>query len=131
MSGAFIKNPQRRRAREAEVRSKHEIGPTPAEFLIPFPEIGYQKAAKLKKLWDDFLAEALEGELRSNHHTALKNLCLAQYQIEHGGNNTPAMHAIVNKYLGQLYLRPDVVPDGAGGRKPKQNEKQNRFSKYA
>jgi hypothetical protein len=59
MNGSFKHNPGRRRARENEPKTgKCFDFPPPDEFLIPEPQMGYQRAARLKREWDQL---ALEG----------------------------------------------------------------------
>jgi hypothetical protein len=53
LSGAFRKNPKRRRAREKEPLPPAIPLEMPARFLIFHPEIGYQKAEKLRAIWDN------------------------------------------------------------------------------
>ena len=54
LTGAFRKNPSRKKAREGEPESG-DIGGPPDEWMIFHPDIGYQRAEKLRQLWDRFV----------------------------------------------------------------------------
>ena len=54
LTGAFRKNPARKRAREGEPQSGNISGP-PAKWMIFHPDIGYQRAEKLRAVWDNCL----------------------------------------------------------------------------
>lgn len=59
MSGSFKRNPKRRRERANEPESgKLFASAPPAEFLIAEPAMGYQRAARLLREWNQL---ALEG----------------------------------------------------------------------
>lgn len=53
LTGAFRKDPARRRKRGNEPQPPGPIGEPPAGFLIQEPATGYQRAAKLLKLWQE------------------------------------------------------------------------------
>lgn len=54
LSGAARKNPKRMRARADEpIPPSPNIGPPPADWMIFHPGLGYQRAEKLRALWDE------------------------------------------------------------------------------
>lgn len=55
LTGAFRKNPARRRAREGEPPTTGDIGGPPVKWMIFHPDTGYQKAEKLRAIWDNCL----------------------------------------------------------------------------
>jgi len=52
LTGAFRKNAARKRARDGEPTSG-DIGAPPAKWMIFHPDTGYQKAEKLRAIWDN------------------------------------------------------------------------------
>jgi hypothetical protein len=57
MSGSLAKNPGRRRARENEPTSPLGFGAPPPEFLLKSPEVGYQRAERLLREWEELKLE--------------------------------------------------------------------------
>ena len=58
MNGAFKNHPSRRRARENEPQSgKLFASDPPPQFLIKEPEVGYQRAERLLREWNQLKLE--------------------------------------------------------------------------
>ena len=55
LKGADKKDPQRYRAKLAKKLESGDIGAPPAKWMIFHPDVGYQKAEKLRAIWDNCL----------------------------------------------------------------------------
>ena len=53
LTGAFKRNPQRARARAGEPMPASGLGPPPPHFMIEEPAFGFQRAAKLRAIWNE------------------------------------------------------------------------------
>jgi len=80
MNGSFKHHPDRKRARANEpVTGRCFASPPPREFLIPEPEMGYQRAARLLREWEQL---ALEGpEIGYSSRNTVISLCIVKAEI--------------------------------------------------
>ena len=102
MSGAFQRNPQRRRARVNEPEVKLGVGDPPACFLIPEPESGYQEAARLKAIWEQ-IAEEGPWISRSSRGT-VETLCRITDAIKRKAGKLPQLAVVEDKLRSSLGL---------------------------
>src|SRR5215831_8623815 len=81
MNGSFAHNPSRKRARANEPKTgKCFASPAPDEFLIQEPAVGYQRAARLLKAWNQL---ALEGpDIGYSSRGTVITLCRVTVDIE-------------------------------------------------
>ncbi len=65
LSGAFKKNPARRKAREAELRVQSPVGPPPAEWVEK--AANSQRCKELLEIWHEIIAQDVLRVLNSSH----------------------------------------------------------------
>jgi hypothetical protein len=83
MSGAFKKNPARRRARAAELRITSSLGGPPAEWLEGAESNGRFKG--LLQAWSDIVAQDVLHVLNLSHRLLVENTCHLMYKIRRAG----------------------------------------------
>lgn len=79
LSGAFKKNPQRRRAREAELRVSSGLGAPPREWVESKEHNG--RCRDLIELWDQIIAQDILGVLNVSHRMLVENTCYLMWKI--------------------------------------------------
>lgn len=128
LSGAYRKNPARKKAREGELKISSPLGPPPAEWVEKAPNS--QRCKELLDTWHQIIAQDVLGVLNVSHWILVKNACYLQYKIDQAskayGKATSGDFAQLASYLGSMGQRPDRsgsvaeavrIPDrsGAGG----------------
>lgn len=81
LTGAFRKNPARKRAREGEPQSG-DIGGPPAKWMIFHPDLGFQRAEKLRALWDSCLR--MWPWMEYADRDALEDYCRWKLELDEG-----------------------------------------------
>lgn len=79
MSGAFQKNPARRKAREAELKIKTPLGPPPAEWVEKAEHS--LRCKELLEAWHQVIAQDVLGVLNSSHRMLVESQCYLMYKI--------------------------------------------------
>ena len=109
LSGAFRKNPARKKAREGELQVRSPLGPPPAEWVEK--EAHSQRCKDLLEAWHQVLAQDVLGVLNVSHWVLVKNTCYLMYKIDQAskgtGKATSGDFAQLNSYLGSMGQRPD------------------------
>jgi hypothetical protein len=109
-SGAFDKNPQRRRAREGEPVPEGPLGEPPAEWLTLAAQ-GNPKFAKYVAIWRELAEQAQFGVLSSMDRFFVEQTVDLQYRLRRGmqGSGPPLTageQSQLNKNLGQMGCIP-------------------------
>jgi hypothetical protein len=106
LTGAFRKNPARRKARADEPKPPSpSVGPPPAKFDIFYPELGYQRAEKIRAVWDE-CAAMWPWLTFSDRHT------LERYSILKVGEDARTLNNTEKRMIVSLCSR--LGGDGAG-----------------
>jgi hypothetical protein len=82
LTGAFRKNPGRRKARQGEPDPPKLPVEMPAKFQVFHPDTGYQKAEKLRSIWDNCL-KAWPWVTFSDRD-ALEDYCRFKLELDEG-----------------------------------------------
>lgn len=83
LTGAYRKNPKRRKAREAEPKPPEiPVGAPPAKWMIFHPDDGYQKAEKLRAIWDNCLK--MWPWITYSDRDALEDYCRFKLEMDAG-----------------------------------------------
>lgn len=108
-SGAFQKNPSRRRDREDEPVPEGPLGGPPEEWLEA-AKAGNSQFQAWVKLWDEVTEMAQFGVLSSMDRIHVENICYLEYRIRRmvRGHTKWATSdfAECNKHLGQIGCIP-------------------------
>ncbi len=67
------RNPARARAREGEPRPEVGLGEPPPHFLIPEPQSGFQRAARLREIWEEIASMAVWLTIADRH--TVEDIC--------------------------------------------------------
>jgi hypothetical protein len=105
MSGSLAHDPSRRRARENEPESPLGIGPPPPEFLIKAPEVGYQRAERLFREWEELKAEG--PHICYGSRGTVVSLCILKADIRRlpeGSKRLPSLLNTEDKLRSSLGL---------------------------
>jgi hypothetical protein len=79
LSGAFRKNPARKKAREGELKIRTPLGPPPAEWVEKAPNS--QRCADLLDAWHQVIAQDALGVLNSSHRLLVESTCYLLHKI--------------------------------------------------
>lgn len=79
LSGAFRKNPARKKAREGELRIGTPLGPAPQEWVEKAPN--NQRCKDLLDAWHQVIAQDVLGVLNSSHRMLVESTCYLMYKI--------------------------------------------------
>lgn len=128
LSGAFRKNPARKKAREGELKISSPLGPPPAEWVEKAEHS--QRCKELLAAWHQILAQDVLGVLNVSHWVLVKSACQLMYKLDQAtrgiGKSTAGDFTALSAHLGSMGQRPDRsaqvaeavrIPDrsGAGG----------------
>jgi hypothetical protein len=106
LTGAFRKNPARRKARENEPQAPHIPLAPPASYMRFHPELGYQKAEKLRAIWENCLT--MWPWVTFSDRDAIEDYCDLKYKkgegIKLSGTELSAM----------IKIRTDLGGTGVG-----------------
>ena len=127
LSGAARKNPKRIKAREGEPKPPAvPVGGPPQKWMIFSPDYGYQRAAKLRVLWDNCLA--MWPWVTFSDRDALEDYCRFKLELDEGrklsGSELTAMIRIRSELGGtgsgraRLGVRAGSVATVEAGKKP-------------
>lgn len=130
-SGAFDKNPSRRRARENEPIPEGELGNPPAEWVR---DKGVkQRCADLFDIWTEIVSQAPPGVLTSADRMHVETLCYLMYRIRRAvagyGKATAGDFNQLNKGLAQIGMIPSERSRVHG--KKKQPEGEDEWASIA
>lgn len=103
LSGAFEKDPQRKRARAQEPKSEGPIGPPPQHWDVPDGALRCQEFQRLRVIWDELVIQAPPGVLNRSDRVHLEIICglLDKYRrnlLKDAGIKT------LDKMLGEVAL---------------------------
>jgi hypothetical protein len=103
LSGAFEKDPQRKRARAHEPKSEGPIGPPPSHWDVPAGALRCQEFERLRVIWDELVNVAPPGVLDKSDRVHLEIICglLDKYRrnlLKDAGVKT------LDKMLGEVAL---------------------------
>jgi hypothetical protein len=119
ISGAFAKNPSRRRARENEPVPEGPLGPPPKEWTDGAEH--NQRCVELLKAWNEIVAQASFGVLTSSDRDLVEVTCYLKYRIRRAvagyGKATSGDYAQLNRNLGQMGLIPSERSRVSGHKK--------------
>lgn len=79
LSGAFKKNPARKRARAVELKFGTPLGPPPAEWSEK--AANSQRCADLLEAWHQVIAQDVLGVLNASHRMLVESQCYLMYRI--------------------------------------------------
>jgi hypothetical protein len=79
LSGAFKKNPARKKARESELKIGTTLGPPPAEWVEK--AANSQRCADLLDAWRQVVAQDALGVLNSSHRLLVESTCYLLHKI--------------------------------------------------
>lgn len=112
ISGAFRKNPQRRKARAAELRLEVGLGEPPQEWLEGAEVNGRHRS--LVEIWRRVVAQDLLHVLNASHWLLVRNYCQLQYKVDRAmagyGKATSGDFSELKKYLSALGQTPIDSP---------------------
>lgn len=131
ISGAFKKNPQRKRVRAAELAITAGVGEPPEEWTKTAEING--RCAALVRIWNEIVAQdrAALRVLNISHRLLVRNICMLQYKVDRAcegfGKATSGDYANLRSFLTELGQTPAssasvaeavAVPDrgGQGGK---------------
>ena len=101
LTGAFRKNPARKRARNGEPESA-PIGGPPAKWMIFHPDTGFGKAEKLRAIWDNCCS--MWPWMEYADRDALEDYCRWKLEVDEGrklsGAEISAMKSIRSELGG-------------------------------
>jgi phage terminase small subunit len=107
MSGAVKKNPQRYAARKREPQPGDVLGPPPPHFLIQEPATGFQRAARLRGIWDELVAQVPAGVLTSADAWLVECACyLMEKRRYQAGDFKSGDQAQLTGLLGKMGMTP-------------------------
>ena len=130
LSGAFRKNPARKKAREGELKIGTPLGPPPAEWVEK--AANSQRCKELLEAWHQILAQDVLGVLNISHRMLVESQCYLIYKIRQAskgsGKATSGDFAQLKSNMGSMGQTPDRsaavaeavrIPDrgGSGGSK--------------
>jgi hypothetical protein len=103
LSGAFEKDPQRKRARAQEPKSEDPIGPPPQHWDVPDGALRCQEFQRLRAIWEELVVQAPSGVLSSADRVHLEIICglVDKYRrnlLRDAGLKT------LNKMMGEIAL---------------------------
>lgn len=109
MSGAFRKNPQRRRARAASaVAAAARLGEPPAEWVRDADK--NERCRALAEIWREFAAQDVLGVLNVSHRVLVENACHLLYKIRRAskgyGKATSGDYAQLKSILASMGQTP-------------------------
>lgn len=130
LSGAFRKNPARKKAREGELRIGTPLGPPPVEWVEKAPNS--QRCADLLDAWHQVIAQDVLGVLNASHRFLVESTCYLMYKIRQAskgyGKATSGDFAQLKSNIASMGQTPDGsakvaeavrIPDrGGSGQRP-------------
>lgn len=131
LSGAFRKNPQRRRARAAELGIQSGLGDPPKEWTDGAEHNG--RLRDLVEIWNQFKAQDVLGVLNISHRFLVEQACYLVWKIRRAnagyGKATSGDHAQLKSTLAALGQTPVDSPKVAEAvRVPQRDEGGQRKS---
>jgi hypothetical protein len=112
LSGAFKKNPARKRARAQELLVKPGIGNAPAEWVSGAEH--NPRCASLLALWGEIVAQDVLRVLNVSHRILVENTCHLMYKIRRAsmgyGKATSGDYAQVKSNLAAMGMTPVDSP---------------------
>ena len=112
MTGAFRRNPDRKKARESEPKTAGPIGPPPAHLSEPS-----SFGTKLVEIWNELAAQAPEGVLTVSDREQFATLVKVTAEIRRPGAVKPALIAAQQKLLSLFAMNPVArAQHGAGAK---------------
>ncbi len=115
MSGAFKKNPARKRARAAILTRAAALGDPPAEWMEGAEH--NPRCAGLLKAWLEIVAQDVYRKLNVSHRILVENTCHLIYKIRRAsqgyGKATSGDHAQVTSNLAKMFMTPVDGPRAA------------------
>jgi hypothetical protein len=106
LSGAYRKNPQRKRAREGEPQPPALPVEMPAKFLIFHPAEGYLKAEKLRSIWDNCMK--MWPWITFSDRDALEDYCRLKLMFDEGRKMSGA------EMSAMIRIRSELGGTGSG-----------------
>lgn len=108
ISGAFDKNPARRRARAAELAIPAGLGPAPAEWVEQAKH--NQRFVELVATWNQIIAQDVLRVLNTSHRLLVENTCYLMQKIRRAnaglGKATSGDYAQVKANLAAMGQTP-------------------------
>jgi hypothetical protein len=109
LSGAFRKNPARKKARAAELKIGTPLGPPPKEWVEKAPNS--QRCADLMETWYQVIAQDILGVLNCSHWLLVKSTCYLMYKIDQAsrgyGKASSGDHAALKSNLRAMGQTPE------------------------
>ena len=97
LTGAYRKNPNRKRA---ALPSTGNVGAPPAKWMIFHPDVGYQKAEKLRSLWDNCVK--MWPWMEFADRDALEDYCRWKLELDEGRKLTGAEISAMKSIRSEL-----------------------------
>lgn len=108
MSGAYRKNPARRRARAAELTISALLGEPPAEWTARAQ--AEPRFQSLLETWRQVVRQDVLHVLNASHWLLVKNVCLLQYKIDRAllgyGKASSGDYSTLRGYLAAIGQTP-------------------------
>jgi hypothetical protein len=108
MSGAFRKNPARKRARAGEPRVSAGLGDPPADWVKDAEING--RCAALLRIWEEIVTQDVLGVLNISHRILVRNTCQLQYKVDRAsagyGKATSGDYAQIKSNLAAMGMTP-------------------------
>jgi hypothetical protein len=130
LSGAFRKNPARKRAREGELKIGTPLGAPPAEWVEKAPN--NQRCKDLLDVWHQVIAQDVLGVLNCSHRMLVESTCYLMYKIRQAskgiGKATSGDFAQLKSNVASMGQTPDTsgkvaeavrIPDRSGSGGPR------------
>lgn len=96
MNGSFAHNPGRRRERANEPKTRKLFeGPPPEQFMIQEPAMGFQRAARQLKEWNELALQAPDIGLRSRG--TVITLCIIKAEIWQLGSGSKLLPRLADQ----------------------------------
>lgn len=112
ISGAWKKNPQRRRVQPEALKKAAGLGDPPAEWVKDAEING--RCAEMLRTWNQIAAQDVLGVLNISHRMLVENTCLLMYKIRRAnqgyGKATSGDFAQVKANLAAMGMTPVDSP---------------------
>ena len=134
LSGAFEKDPQRKRARSQEPKSEVPIGPPPQNWDVPDGALRCQEFQRLRVIWEELVSQAPPGVLSSSDRLHLEVVCGLVHKYRRNLLKDAGLKTL-NKMMGEIALnaaaRSRFTVNVFSGAQAPSNKEDNAFAAIA
>jgi hypothetical protein len=134
ISGAWKKNPQRRRVQSDALKNAGKIGNPPEEWTADAETNG--RCGEMLRIWNQIVAQDVLGVLNASHRILVENTCHLMYKIRRAsmgyGKATSGDFAQVKANLAAMGMTPIDSPRVADSvRMPDRGDSSSRSRSVA